>query len=279
MQPVKRIRNVVVETIGSDLVIHDEEREQMHRLNATLAAVWRHCDGHNSPARIAELLPRELGVPADEHLVWMSLDTLDRLHLLEQPLARPARQRVMSRRHVLALGLTGIAALLLPSCETSKEPSAPKRLTPLEPRGPALDEGVTAQGPARQACLDACKANLTSDLKNAAKRREACHGAARKAYDACVKAANDADAARKAAIEATYQACIKAAGDSRVQKAKCAADRDAALKASAATLAADLKQCVANLDAANKVCEDTYIAERNKAVADYKACVAGCPAS
>src|SRR5437879_10417193 len=99
-RPVPRARNegLVVQELPDELLVYDLERHRSHCLNRTAALVWRHCDGKTTVTEIANLLQRELSVPADEEAVWLALDRLDRAHLLRERLTLPASAARTSRR-------------------------------------------------------------------------------------------------------------------------------------------------------------------------------------
>jgi len=122
-----RQKNLVAEEIGGELVVYDLERHQVHRLNRTTSWVWRHCDGHTPVAAMAAELERELGLPANEHVVWVALEQLERARLLCERLARSPEERRISRREVVAFSLVGAAALLLPGCDSITAPRRTSR--------------------------------------------------------------------------------------------------------------------------------------------------------
>ena len=112
MLPMARQETLVVREIAGELVVYDREQHRAHRLNRAATLVWRHCDGRTSVAELAALLEQELDIPADEAVVWLALDRLEKAHLLRDALARHA---VLTRRQVVRdLGLAGAAGLLLP---------------------------------------------------------------------------------------------------------------------------------------------------------------------
>jgi len=115
MLPEARQDKLLVQEVADELVVYDQDRHQVHRLNRTTGLVWRHCDGQTSIADLAALLQSELNLPAEEELVWLALEGLQKAHLLQQPLIRPADVSNMSRRQaVRKLGLAGALSFLLP---------------------------------------------------------------------------------------------------------------------------------------------------------------------
>src|SRR5438309_1783566 len=100
--------NLLVTEVTDELVVYDQMRDRAHSLNSTAALVWRHCDGQTAVADLAALVHRELGLPADDDLVWLALDRLDKAHLLRASVERPSDSASVSRRSVIRkLGLAG----------------------------------------------------------------------------------------------------------------------------------------------------------------------------
>ena len=76
-------------------------------------------------AVVAALLKKELEIPADEAVVWMALDRLDRAHLLSEPVALPADRTRYSRREMLrTLRRAAGISLLLPVIDSIVSPLA-----------------------------------------------------------------------------------------------------------------------------------------------------------
>lgn len=112
MRPRAREDNLLVQDIMDELVVYDQERHRIHILNRTSALVWRHCDGRTTAADMATLLHTELNLPADEEVIWLALSKLERAHLLQERLPRPAG--ITRREAIRRLRGAGIAAVLLP---------------------------------------------------------------------------------------------------------------------------------------------------------------------
>jgi hypothetical protein len=75
--------------------------------------VWQHCDGVHSVRDLALLAQDQLGASPSTELVEMTLSTLEKAHLLSQPV--PLRHR-LNRREVLKS--LGVAAAVLPAITT-----------------------------------------------------------------------------------------------------------------------------------------------------------------
>ena len=115
MKPYARKEGLVVKELPDELLVYDLERHRAHCLNPTAALVWKHSDGQTSVEEIATLLHAELEAPADERLVWLALERLDKSHLLRECMSPPPELARCSRRQLVRkLGLVGGLTVLLP---------------------------------------------------------------------------------------------------------------------------------------------------------------------
>ena len=125
LMPRARQDELAVEEVQDETLVYDLKRHKAHCLNRTTALVWRRCDGQTSVADVAMLLEEQLAIPADEAVVWMALDRLDRTHLLSEPVTLPADRSQYSRRNVLrTLRRVAGISLLLPVIESIVAPRA-----------------------------------------------------------------------------------------------------------------------------------------------------------
>jgi hypothetical protein len=109
--PLRREEELVVRHLPEETLVYDLRRHKAHCLNQAAALVWRHCDGQTSAAEMALRLHHELGMPAEERVVWLALDRLRRAGLLTSPL--PAGRPRCSRRELAQLGIAALAAPLV----------------------------------------------------------------------------------------------------------------------------------------------------------------------
>ncbi len=131
--PRARLDELVVEELQDETLVYDLKRHKAGCLNRTAALVWRHCDGRTRVADVAALLNKELEIPADEAVVWMALDRLDRAHLLSEPVALPADRARYSRREMLrTLRRAAGISLLLPVIESIVAPLAAAQVSCLQ---------------------------------------------------------------------------------------------------------------------------------------------------
>ena len=138
MRPRSRSTGLRVQQVGDQLVMHDEVRQRLHVLNRTVAATWRHCDGRNALADIAELVGRELGIPADERLIALAVEQLHEARLLEEHAALARGADGVSRREMLHWAAAAAAGVFLPVITSCGAPLGPDR-GPNMPGVPQLD--------------------------------------------------------------------------------------------------------------------------------------------
>lgn len=120
--PRKRNQHLVIDELADEVLVYDLERHRAHCLNHTAALIWQHCDGQSTAAQIAQRLTRELQTPFTEDLVWLALDQLEKLHLLEQSKSLPPQSLRLSRRRMIrSLGLA--AAVTLPVVTSIMSPT------------------------------------------------------------------------------------------------------------------------------------------------------------
>lgn len=119
--PPARTEDLIVEELPDEVLVFDLKTNRAHCLNPASALVWRCCDGRTTVAEAARRLARETGAPADEALVWLALDQLDKYRLLLGGTGRPAGAPRVSRRELmrkylpLALALPAVASVSAPT--------------------------------------------------------------------------------------------------------------------------------------------------------------------
>jgi hypothetical protein len=121
MKPRARKDGLVVTELPDELLVYDLDRHKAHCLNPTAALVFKHCDGRTSVKQIAGALSRELDVAADERLVWLSLERLEKARLLEERPEPPLAAESFSRRELVRR--VGIAVATLPVVATVLAPT------------------------------------------------------------------------------------------------------------------------------------------------------------
>jgi hypothetical protein len=107
-RPVARTRDLIVKTVGDEVLVYDLARHRAHSLNPTAAAVWRQCDGHRDAAAIAAVIQQADGAAVSEKAVHYALAQLGRARLI----AGAMPETGVTRRDVVRS--LGAAAALLP---------------------------------------------------------------------------------------------------------------------------------------------------------------------
>jgi hypothetical protein len=107
--PKARTDDVVAIAVAGEMVVQNPTGDEIARLDARTAAVWRLADGATSVADIAAALATE------REAVWACLDRLSDWGLLEARVTPPAGARPLSRRGVLETAAGGAGWLGLAS--------------------------------------------------------------------------------------------------------------------------------------------------------------------
>ncbi len=103
---------LVVEELGSELMIYDQRRNQAFCLNEKAALVWQHCDGKTTTAEIAAQMTKSLNEPIDVAVVEFALQSLSKDGLLEASTALPFVTEGLTRRDLMQkIGVRAAAAL------------------------------------------------------------------------------------------------------------------------------------------------------------------------
>jgi coenzyme PQQ synthesis protein D (PqqD) len=110
--PKVRADQLIVKELTDETLIYDLKNDKAYCLNSTAALVWKSCDGENSIAEINLSLAKETKVAVDEKLVWLALDQLASLDLLEKAPTTPTVFAGISRRQIMKIA--GVAAIALP---------------------------------------------------------------------------------------------------------------------------------------------------------------------
>jgi len=117
--PVARQRALLVDQVGYETIIFDEDSKEAHSLNRMASIVWRHCDGKHAVPELATLLSKELGIEANDSLVRYALDMLANANLLQNE----EESRVSRRAAMKRVAAAGMAAAALPTILTIVAPT------------------------------------------------------------------------------------------------------------------------------------------------------------
>ncbi len=109
-----KVDRLVVEELGSELMIYDQARNQAFCLNQTAAFVWKHCDGNTTVSAIAAEMAKSLGANAGEEVVEFALERLSADGLLEPAAFLPFVPAGINRRELMQkIGVRAAVALPL----------------------------------------------------------------------------------------------------------------------------------------------------------------------
>jgi hypothetical protein len=105
---VARRDRVLVERVGDEVVLYDQEADIAHCLPASVAAVWEHADGTRSDQQLAAAAGLEPRQASD------ALDQLREAELIETPAdAEHGHTRREAARRILGTGAVAAAAPLI----------------------------------------------------------------------------------------------------------------------------------------------------------------------
>lgn len=129
-EPLARSADLIVDSIGDELLVYDTSSSRAHSLNAVVAAVWKACDGTRSPEQIAA----HTGL--DPAAVELALDNLAEIELISgHKRTGISRRSALRRITVGAAGLTvgaaaaGGVAAALPVIRSITAPTAAKAVS------------------------------------------------------------------------------------------------------------------------------------------------------
>jgi hypothetical protein len=161
MNPVVRRSGLVVRELPDELVVYDLDNHQAHCLNRTAAAVYRAADGRHDVAALAAMLAGREGEAADEDVVRMALEQLDRAGLLEGETAVPPAAGVSRRDVMLKVGLG--AAVLLPIVTSILAPTPAEAAATCVSSCSGQPNGTPCSCLGANPCTDTCISGACSD--------------------------------------------------------------------------------------------------------------------
>ena len=149
--PEARKEGLVVQELSGEVLVYDRERNKAHCLNSTAARVWEYCDGKTSVAQIARAIEGEINAPVDEDVIWLGVEQLSKIHLLQEHAKLPEHKSGLSRREVMKrIGLA--AAVALPVVTSIVAPRAVQAATCGGPGAPCTTSA--------QCCSGLCSAGM-----------------------------------------------------------------------------------------------------------------------
>ena len=148
--PRARKKALLVRDLSDEVLVYDLLRVKAHCLNHTAASIWRQCNGRRTVEEIALKAGRELDTPVSTDAVWLALSQLEKIHLLDGRVAKPAGAPQVSRRDLMRLGVAG--ALAIPVIMSMAAPS-PVHAQSCKANGTACNNGVNL---ATSCCTGCC---------------------------------------------------------------------------------------------------------------------------
>jgi hypothetical protein len=127
--PRARAEKLISKKVQDELIIYDLARDVASCLNSFAADVWDRCDGHSSPAAIAQALSQNGWGPVDERAVWLAIDKLSRAKLLDEPTKMPPSVLAGGTRREALRALSLGAAFAVPVVLSIKAPAAAQAAT------------------------------------------------------------------------------------------------------------------------------------------------------
>jgi hypothetical protein len=115
-------QQILVQRVGAETLVYDEQRHRAFCLNACSAAVWELADGGRTVAEIAAAASIELKRPVGEDVVRYALEELRRDGLIEAGTMVEEAQPISRRALLQRLGVGG--AMLLPAVAAIVAPTA-----------------------------------------------------------------------------------------------------------------------------------------------------------
>jgi hypothetical protein len=109
-KPVARKNSLVVQELNNEVLVYDLKTNKAHCLNESAAIVWKHCDGKNTISEIAEQFISQAGNKVDDNFIWLAIDQLNELDLLEQNM-KPDFKGQTRREVIKKIGLASVVAL------------------------------------------------------------------------------------------------------------------------------------------------------------------------
>lgn len=154
--PQARTSQLIVKESDDEVLVYDLRTDQAHCLNKTAAVVWKNCDGTRSIDDIRAALQDGRAVPVDESMVWLAIDQLEKVKLLDQaPMTRSPFSGLNRRQIMRSLG---VATLALPVVVSMIAPTPASAISCVNPGGLAPGSTCTNKG---QCCTDICSGGAT----------------------------------------------------------------------------------------------------------------------
>src|SRR3982750_2783047 len=83
LHPKSRQTGLLIDHVGDETIVYDEDRQAAHSLNRAASIVWEASDGRRTVGELAAVLGETLHIESNDSIVEYALDELARVHLLE----------------------------------------------------------------------------------------------------------------------------------------------------------------------------------------------------
>lgn len=143
--PKSRKDKLIVKELPDETLVYDLETDEAHCLNATATHVWKCCDGRTGVSDIAISLGNETQTPVDDRIVWLALDELEKLKLLDRVPLKSVELAGLNRRQVMRT--LGVGAIALPFIISIVAPSAVHAVSCLAPGSTNQPDGCPCVNP------------------------------------------------------------------------------------------------------------------------------------
>jgi coenzyme PQQ synthesis protein D (PqqD) len=121
--PLARTEELVVQELGSEVLIYDRRTDLAHCLTSVAALVWQACDGTSTTEEVVERL-RQSGEADAENLLVSALDELESKDLLETVAPSGGISRRHAIRKLAGVGMVAVAAPLVISASVTTPEAA-----------------------------------------------------------------------------------------------------------------------------------------------------------
>jgi hypothetical protein len=154
MKPIARTDRLIKQEVEQETLVYDRADDTACCLNALASAVWRRCDGKNTVTEIAQLVAREMTLPAGadpEAIVWKAVEELEEHDLVAWSaedtieVARAAMDRRHLVRALAAIPLfPAIQQITAPNLADAVSPPTTASATPGLTQSVSISQSVTA---------------------------------------------------------------------------------------------------------------------------------------
>jgi hypothetical protein len=120
MYPMARIEGLTVKSMGSETVVFDPEKGNVHHLNNVANVVWRACDGNTDVEGLSRIVARVTNTTDSLPAVELALEQLSARGLLVTTVPRASADRRRNRRDTLKQLATAMAIPLVLTLTASR---------------------------------------------------------------------------------------------------------------------------------------------------------------